>query len=176
MSARGISLSLLVAFALWGGGGQARAASNPASCENDIDCVATPECGGDVCTYTATGSPACTPAGTGASGQDGWCMSDTDCKCYAQGARCNVVYCTFTKPSASSPDGGAGAAGRGGIGGEAGHAGASGAGGGQAGEGGASANSGGGCSAAGGPLGNRWSTVALLGLCAGFWRVRRRRR
>jgi hypothetical protein len=174
VSSRGISLSFVVALALWGGSGEALAASNPASCDNDIDCVATPDCGGDVCTYSATGSPVCTPAGTGANGQDGWCTSDSDCKCYAQGAKCKGVYCTFTKPPTATPDAGSGVAGRSGTGGEAGHAAAGGAGGGQAGEGGSSANIGGGCSAAGRFPGGGWSAFALLGLCAGFRRGRRR--
>lgn len=175
VSVRAIHLPFVVAFALLCGSGEVRAASNPASCDNDIDCVATPECGGDVCTYSAAGSPACTPAGTGANGQDGWCTSDTDCKCYAQGARCKGVYCTFTKPPTSSPDGGAGAAGRGGTGGEGGAGGRAGTGGGQAGEGGSSADGGGGCSTLGGPRPGCWSAIALVGVSATL-RVRRRRR
>ena len=71
-------------------------AANPASCTNDVDCTATPQCGGDVCTYTATATT-CTPAGAGPKGSDGWCTVDTDCKCYAEGARCSGVFCTFTK-------------------------------------------------------------------------------
>ena len=173
VSLRAILLPFVVAFALPFGSGVVRAAGNPASCDNDIDCVATPECGGDVCTYSATGSPACTPAGTGASGQDGWCTSDTDCKCYAQGALCKGVYCTFTKPPPSLSDGGAGAAGRGGAGGAVGHAGE---GDGQPGEGGSSANGGGGCSTSGGLHPGGWSAIVLLGLSATFWRGRRRRR
>jgi hypothetical protein len=170
VSVRAIHLPFVAAFALLCGSGEVRAASNPASCDNDIDCVATPECGGDVCTYSAAGSPACTPAGTGANGQDGWCTSDTDCKCYAQGARCKGVYCTFTKLPTSSPDGGAGSAGRGGTAGQAG-AGSAGAG-----QGGSSADGGGGCSIAG--HGRRcWGwPFALVSLSAGSWCVRRRRR
>jgi MYXO-CTERM domain-containing protein len=100
-------------------------AANPASCANDIDCTATPACGGDVCTYTATGSPTCTPAGTGSKGSDGWCTVDSDCKCFAEGARCSGVFCTFTKagdaPGAGGKGGGSGVAGTsGGAGGAAG--------------------------------------------------------
>ena len=32
--------------------GTAAAQSNPATCVNDDDCVATPACGGDVCDWT----------------------------------------------------------------------------------------------------------------------------
>jgi len=74
---RAIHLPFVVAFALLCGSGEVRAAGNPVSCDNDIDCVATPECGGDVCTYSATGLPACTPAGTGA-GQAGEGGSSAD--------------------------------------------------------------------------------------------------
>ena len=69
---------------------------NPTSCLNDIDCVATPGCGGDVCDYD-TGFPHCVPAGTAPRGTDGWCTKDADCKCASAGARCNGIYCSFTK-------------------------------------------------------------------------------
>ncbi len=118
-------LSCLTVWALFVGSHGATAASNPTSCTNDIDCVATPQCGGDVCTYAASGSMTCTPAGTGSKGADGWCTVDTDCKCYAQGARCNVVYCTFTTLS-NPTDGGAGGTGNKGEAGSGGGAGAAG--------------------------------------------------
>jgi hypothetical protein len=114
----GIHLSLAVVFALLCGSGEVRAANNPTSCDNNIDRVATPECGGDVCTYSAKKSPACTPAGTGANGQDGWYTSGTDCRCYAQGARCEGVFSApsrgfgLRRPTVESalPDGAAPAA------------------------------------------------------------------
>jgi hypothetical protein len=71
-------------------------ARNPASCVNDIDCVATPACGGDICSYYS-GIPTCQPAGQQPAGSDGWCTTDADCKCHAQGARCNGIFCSFTK-------------------------------------------------------------------------------
>jgi hypothetical protein len=98
------------------------AAANPATCVNDIDCIATPACGGDVCTYA--GSQTCTPAGTGDKGSDGWCTQDSDCKCFAEGARCpDHIFCTFTKPG-DAP--GAGAGGKGGGSGVAGTSGGTG--------------------------------------------------
>ena len=41
--------SMLAGILVSAGAGAARAAANPASCTNDIDCVATPTCGGEVC-------------------------------------------------------------------------------------------------------------------------------
>ena len=141
-------------------------AANPASCTNDVDCTATPQCGGDVCTYTATATT-CTPAGTGPKGSDGWCTVDTDCKCYAEGARCSGVFCTFTK-AGDAP----GAGGKGGSSGVAGNAGGGGASGGaqgpSAGAGGTSpSNSGsGGCAVAGAPPAAGGLVLAVLGLIA----------
>jgi hypothetical protein len=89
---------------------RALAAANPATCVNDIDCVATPECGGDVCDYSAAGMT-CKAAGSKAKGSDGWCTVDTDCKCKAQGAKCNGLYCTFTKASDAPATGTGGAGG-----------------------------------------------------------------
>jgi MYXO-CTERM domain-containing protein len=87
--------------------GRAAAASNPSSCLNDVDCVATPQCGGDVCDYNHAPTMTCKAAGTDPKGADGWCTVDTDCKCYALGARCvGAVYCSFTLPS-QAPDAGA---------------------------------------------------------------------
>lgn len=160
-------LSFLTPWAFLLGYHDANAANNPTSCTNDIDCIATPDCGGDVCTYTSSGSMTCTPAGTGPKGADGWCTADTDCKCYAQGARCNGVYCTFTTLSSTS-------AGGGGWTGNKGTAGSSGAGGtGTAGRegntGGASgtvtASGGGGCAVAGQPrLLDGWLGTAAIAL------------
>ena len=79
-----------------------------AACVNDIDCPDT-ACGGQVCSY-AGATPTCVPAGTGQKGMDGWCTAangDNDCKCKALGAKCETVYCTFTKPS-DAPASGAG--------------------------------------------------------------------
>jgi hypothetical protein len=70
--------------------------ANPSACINDIDCVATPNCGGDICDWLA--GMKCQPAGHSPKGQDGWCATDADCKCKGQGARCVVPYCTFTQP------------------------------------------------------------------------------
>ena len=77
--------------------GSARAATNPVPCANDIDCVATPGCGGEVCRYAGDHPFTCQPAGTDPKGMDGWCTHDSDCKCHDQGAVCvNATYCTFT--------------------------------------------------------------------------------
>jgi len=169
--------------------GSARAASNPASCTNDIDCVATPTCGGDVCNYNA--GQTCTAAGSAPKGQDGWCAQDSDCKCAAQGAKCVFVYCTFTKPSDAPGSGSAGKGG--GSGGGSGSAGTSGSGGssssgtGGSGTGGSKgtdgggtgptgSSSGGGCSVAG-PISSSWSIAfGAVGLLAALRRRRARRR
>lgn len=165
---------MVSAFLLCSGG--ARAANNPTSCTNDIDCVATPACGGDVCTYTATGSTTCTPAGTGPKGEDGWCTVDTDCKCYAQGARCNVVYCTFT--SLGSPtDGGAGGTGNKGEAGSGGGAGAAGREGNTGGTSGTGTGGGGGCDVAGQSRSlDGWLGTAILILFLTLYRRRVDRR
>jgi MYXO-CTERM domain-containing protein len=107
--------SLVIAgVLLLAGAGAARAASNPATCTNDVDCVATPACGGDVCDYNA--AMTCKPAGTAAKGSDGWCTVDTDCKCMGQGAKCTAPYCTFTKASDAPASGAAGSTGTAGSG------------------------------------------------------------
>jgi uncharacterized membrane protein YgcG len=170
-------LSCLTVWAFFLGSRGAIAANNPMNCTNDIDCVATPECGGDVCTYTPSGSMTCTPAGTGPKGSDGWCTVDTDCKCYAQGARCNIVYCTFTTPS-NPTDGGAGGTGnRGeaGAGGGAGSAGHEGNTGGASGTG--TGSGGGGCDVAGQwhPL-DGWLGIGALVLLVTLCRRRLDRR
>ena len=84
----------------------------PSSCFNDTDCP-DQACGGDVCNWALIspyGTPdrpyTCNPAGTDPKGRDGWCTSDENCKCYAQGARCLAPYCTFTHPG-DAPGGGA---------------------------------------------------------------------
>ena len=170
--------------------GSARAASNPASCISDNDCVATPTCGGDVCNYNA--GQTCTPAGSAPMGSDGWCTQDSDCKCAALGAKCDIVYCTFTKPSDAPGSGSAGKGG--GSGGGSGSAGTSGSGGssssgtGGSGTGGSkgtdggstggtgSSSSGGGCSIAG-PISSSWSiAIGAVGLLAALRRRRARRR
>ena len=144
--------------------GRAFAAANPTTCKNDIDCVATPGCGGEVCNFGVT-PPVCAPAGTGAKGSDGWCTADTDCKCKAQGATCKTVYCSFTKAS-DAPAGAGGASGGGGASGSAGAPGA---------DAGSSSSSSSGCSLAGGsPAG--LSVVAGLGLIGLAIRRRARRR
>ena len=78
-----------------------------AECTNDIDCKASTQCGGDVCSWAALPQK-CVPAGSAPKGQDGWCSADSDCKCLAEGAKCVGTYCTFTTPPAAG--GGAGAA------------------------------------------------------------------
>jgi len=174
-SVKKVHLSLIVGVVgvLLAGG--ARAATNPASCVNDIDCVATPQCGGDVCPYDGAHPFTCQPAGTAAKGRDGWCTTDTDCKCYAQGARCVGAYCSFTKASdapATGAAGSSGSAGSTGSGGSTGSAGSTGTAGTGTDAGTSTGSSGGGCNV-GGNAGAGWLSVALLGLTAAF--VRRRR-
>jgi MYXO-CTERM domain-containing protein len=158
----------------------ARAASNPTSCQNDIDCVATPQCGGDVCDYITAPIETCKPQGSQPKGGDGWCTVDSDCKCASLGAKCMTDFCTFTKPSDAPGAGSAGASG--------GVAGASGTGAGGSSTGGRStggsgptstggsssggSSGGGGCSV-GGPVSGSWSIA--LGLFGLFAAVRRRR-
>jgi MYXO-CTERM domain-containing protein len=111
---------LLTALACLFAAGTASAQSNPANCTNDKDCVATPQCGGDICDWTDINNHVCRPAGVGAKGSDGWCTVDSDCKCMGQGAVCSGVYCTFTRAcdapgagpcSATGGSGGTGTAG-----------------------------------------------------------------
>jgi hypothetical protein len=97
----------------------ARAQTNPPSCINDIDCAATPACGGDVCDWVAAPTMTCKPAGTQPKGTDGWCMVNSDCKCAAMGATCNANFsCTFTRAcdAPGAPGCGAGGSGAGGSG------------------------------------------------------------
>jgi hypothetical protein len=112
--------------------GTAAAQTNPASCTNDIECVATPQCGGDVCDWTSTTAPMkCRPAGTAVKGLDGWCTTTDDCKCKDMGATCDTLAlrCTFTRPC-DAPDAGPCSTGGSGGGGSSGTAGTSGGGGG----------------------------------------------
>lgn len=148
------------------------AASNPDKCVNDIDCVATPECGGDVCDYNS--GPSCKPAGTGPVGKDGWCTKDSDCKCFAQGAKCNsnLFYCSFTK----APAGGTGGSSGSGTGGSSGSDAGSGTGGKATGaDGGTSSGSSSGCALAGGAPGAA-GLLSGIGLLALVIRRARRRR
>ena len=55
--------------------GTAAAQTNPATCTNDIDCVATPTCGGDVCDWSNVSNHVCKAAGSAAKGSDGWCTT-----------------------------------------------------------------------------------------------------
>jgi hypothetical protein len=150
------------------------------SCTNDIDCP-EPACGGQVCDWL-TKMMTCQPAGAPGTtpGVDGWCTSDSDCKCKSLGATCKTSFCTFTVP----PGGGTGGA-IGSTGGATGTGGASaGTGGASTGTGGAStgtdagtkpsASSGsGGCSLGGTPA---TSGVAALVALAGLMAFRRRQR
>jgi MYXO-CTERM domain-containing protein len=95
------------------------------ACYNDIDCPGT-ACGDAVCNWTKTAKMpvgekvfGCNPAGSQTPvGRDGWCTTDADCKCKAEGATCQLdtpakqPYCTFTKP----PGAGTGGTGAGGTG------------------------------------------------------------
>jgi len=162
VSARKLSLLFLAAVAALLTARSAAAATNPTMCANDIDCVATPQCGGDVCDYN-TIPPMCKPAGSAAKGSDGWCTTDTDCKCHGEGATCpNHIFCTFTLPCDAPDAGPCGAGGSGG--GTSGSDGGGGSGGG---------GGGGGCNVAGSDAAIGWA--ALLGV-AGLIAARRRRR
>src|SRR5262245_53217101 len=71
-------------------------------CTNDIDCPNGATCGGDVCQWDSAGNHTCVAAGTNATGSDGWCTADTDCKCMAEGATCATIHCTFTQSTSGS--------------------------------------------------------------------------
>ena len=160
--------------------GTAAAQSNPTSCVNDDDCIATPACGGDVCDWNVQPTMTCKPAGGSTKGMDGWCSTTDDCKCKGMGATCMNFFCTFTRPCdapGAGPCGSTGAAGSTGGGGSTGAAGTTGAAGststGTAGTSGGGSSDGGGCAvAATAPLGGSTLLVAL-GLLA-FARRRRR--
>ena len=111
---------LLTAITCLFAAGTASAQSNPATCVNDIDCIATPQCGGDICDWSniAAGMH-CKAAGSQPKGQDGWCTTDADCKCKDMGATCVAAFCTFTR-ACDAPDAGPCAAGGSGGGGSGG--------------------------------------------------------
>ena len=110
---------LLTGFACLLAAGTAAAQTNPASCINDVDCVATPSCGGDICDWADTAHPmTCKAAGSHPKGMDGWCTVDTDCKCHDLGATCGAnASCTFTRPCDAPDAGPCGTGGSGGSGG-----------------------------------------------------------
>ena len=85
--------------------GTAAAQANPANCTNDIQCVATPTCGGEVCDWSDASNHVCKAAGSAAKGSDGWCTTTDDCKCKDLSATCVGVYCSFTRPC-DAPDAG----------------------------------------------------------------------
>ena len=115
--------------------GSARATS----CLNDVDCPNS-ACGGEVCDFYSDPTLTCKPAGTQPKGMDGWCSSDSDCKCAALGATCTISSsCSFTKPS-DAPSGGGG---NGGAAGSSGAGGSSATGTGGSGTGGTGAGTGG---------------------------------
>jgi MYXO-CTERM domain-containing protein len=155
------------------GTGAARAATDPTSCVNDTDCIATPGCGGEVCDFLGTGK--CIPAKGGTSqGMEGWCSGApaTQCKCALQGATCNSnSFCTITVP----PDGGAagsGAAGTGAAG--TGAAGTTGAAGATTDAGTKPASSSSGCAVGGSTSGALGALVGLALVAGGLARRRRR--
>jgi MYXO-CTERM domain-containing protein len=114
--ATGLGSGLLLSASLAG-------AAEGDPCYNDDDC-ANPACGGEVCNWGKLAMKAdgmkifyCQPAGKEAKGTDGWCTDDTDCKCKAEGATCQLGadmatknHCTATQ-STSAPVGGSGAGG-----------------------------------------------------------------
>ena len=108
------TMMLLTGIAFLFAAGTALAQSNPASCVNDVDCIANPACGGDVCDWGA--GMTCKPAGTAAKGMDGWCTTTDDCKCKAMGATCVNAYCTFTRPCDAPGAAACGSTGTGGSG------------------------------------------------------------
>jgi MYXO-CTERM domain-containing protein len=107
------SLASLLGFAALFAAPVALADGEP--CINDDDCPGT-ECGTAVCNWNkpqAGGKFTCNPAGTdppmNGKPKDGWCTTNDDCKCKAQGATCSTApYCTFTTPPAGSAGTGAG--------------------------------------------------------------------
>ena len=155
--------------------GTAAAQSNPTSCVNDIDCVATPACGGDVCDWNnSAAGMKCKAAGSYPALMDGWCTTTDDCKCKDMGATCDTanLRCTFTRacdaPGAGgcSSTGTAGNGGGGSGGGAGGGAGSSGS----AGTSGGGGGDGGGCSISGGETAGLSALFAALGLLVAFRR------
>jgi hypothetical protein len=167
---------MLTGILVAAGAGVARAGTDLDPCANDIDCAATPTCGGSVCDYPS--GMHCKPAGTGTKGMDGWCTHDSDCKCFAEGARCNsnLFYCSFTKASDAPASGAGGTTGTGGTSGTAGASGTAGTTGaaGSATDGGTKpSSSSGGCAVAGSTSGG---LASLVGLALVVGRLVRRRR
>jgi hypothetical protein len=78
-------------------------------CINDTDCPGA-QCGDWVCDWNLPASGGtgytCVPAGTDPEGHDGWCATDSDCKCRSLGATCSTPHCTFTLPKSGQHDGG----------------------------------------------------------------------
>jgi hypothetical protein len=169
--------------------GSARAAT---SCSNDIDCPNS-ACGGDVCDFYTDPTQTCKPAGTQVKGMDGWCTTNSDCKCASLGAVCtSSASCSFTKPS-DAPSGGGG---KGGATGTGGAAGSSGPGTGGSGTGGTGTGTGtgtggaatggstgptnggssGGCSVAGSTGSAAWLGLSVVGMLIASARRRRRAR
>jgi len=142
-----------------------------AECVNDIDCKGDMTCGGPVCQYGATGQK-CVPAGTDKKGMDGWCTTNSDCKCFGEGATCKTVYCSFTLKS-DAPAGGTGGAGGSSAGGTGGTTST-----GTAGTATAAAPlaDSGGCAIASTPAAGLGSAGLLVGLGAIAFGARRRRR
>jgi len=81
----------------------------------DTDCPGA-ECGGDVCNWNLPQGDkfTCNPAGTtppkAGKPADGWCTTNDNCKCKAQGATCAAPYCSITKAPAGTAGTGAGGA------------------------------------------------------------------
>jgi MYXO-CTERM domain-containing protein len=147
-------MMLLTALVCLFAAGTAAAQANPANCTNDIQCVATPTCGGEVCDWSDVSNHVCKAAGSAAKGSDGWCTTTDDCKCKDLGATCVGVYCSFTRPC-DAPDAGGCPTG------------------GTAGTSGTSGGDGGGCSVATGPTGGMATLLVSIGLLV-FSRRRRR--
>lgn len=153
--------------------GPAQAVDNPASCTNDVDCIADPACGGSLCDWDS--GLICKPSGTP---NKGWCMADTDCKCHSTGATCDLTihHCSKTTASAGTAGASGGTAGASGGTAGAGTAGASGGTAGTSGSAGAApAPSSGGCSVASSATSGGLAALVGLALVAGRL-VRRRRR
>jgi MYXO-CTERM domain-containing protein len=166
---RRIQLMLLTVLVCLFAAGTA-AAQNPATCVNDDDCAATPQCGGDVCDWSVIGQMTCKPAGMHPKGQDGWCTTDDDCKCHAMGATCVAAFCSFTRPCDAPGMSGCGAGGATGTGGSTGTGGTSG---GTAGTSGGGGGDDGGCSVGAAAPAAGSTLLLALGLLA-FSRRRRR--
>jgi MYXO-CTERM domain-containing protein len=175
--AKVLGWSLLAALLTVSGSNVAQAqGTDKDPCTNDIDCAATPACGGKTCDWDQ--GMKCMPAG---GLNKGWCTVDADCKCKGQGAKCDGVYCTFTTPPASGAAGtgaagsSTGAAGTGAAGSTTGAAGSTtgAAGTGAAGTG-SSSSGGGGCSVGAVSSGGIGALLGLALVAGGLARRRRR--